>query len=118
MGPFQQARPAAAPELPVPGFGAMVGHGDDDRAGAVRARSRGGVQPPAARRRAAVPGAVAAPDPGLLGDQVVVDSTRAWLLLEHGRLPRYYFPEADIRPGLLVANGRSSRSALKGETRH
>ena len=55
---------------------------------------------------------------GLLGDEVVVDSTRVWLLLEHGRLPRYYFPEADIRPGLLVANGRSSRSQLKGETRH
>ena len=55
---------------------------------------------------------------GLLGDEVVVDSTRVWLLLEHRRLPRYYFPEADIRRGLLVANGRSSRSELKGETRH
>jgi uncharacterized protein (DUF427 family) len=55
---------------------------------------------------------------GLLGDEVVVDSTRVWLLLEHRRLPRYYFPEADIRRGLLVANGRSSRSQLKGETRH
>ena len=51
---------------------------------------------------------------GLLGDEVVVDSTRVWLLLEHRRLPRYYFPEADIRPGLLVANGRGSRSQLKG----
>jgi uncharacterized protein (DUF427 family) len=44
--------------------------------------------------------------------------TRVWLLLEHGRLPRYYFLEADIRPGLLVADGRRSRSELKGETRH
>jgi uncharacterized protein (DUF427 family) len=55
---------------------------------------------------------------GLLGGEVVVDSTRVSLLLEHGRLPRYYFPEADVRPGLLVANGRSSRSEPKGETRH
>jgi uncharacterized protein (DUF427 family) len=55
---------------------------------------------------------------GLLGGEVVVDSTRVSLLLEHGRLPRYYFPEADVRPGLLVANGRTSRSELKGETHH
>jgi uncharacterized protein (DUF427 family) len=41
-----------------------------------------------------------------------------WLLLEHRRLPRYYFPEADIRRGLLVADRRSSRSQLKAETRH
>ena len=39
---------------------------------------------------------------GLLGGEVVVDSTRVSLLLEHGRLP-----EADVRPGLLVANGRT-----------
>ena len=44
---------------------------------------------------------------GLLGGEVVVDSTRVSLLLEHGRLPRYHFPEADVRPGLLVANGRT-----------
>jgi len=55
---------------------------------------------------------------GLLGDEVVVDSTRVSLLLEHGRLPRYYFPEADVRHGLLVANGRVTRTKLKGETRH
>jgi uncharacterized protein (DUF427 family) len=55
---------------------------------------------------------------GLLGDEVVVDSTHVKLLLEHGRLPRYYFPEADVRAGLLVANGRTSYSSLKGETRH
>ena len=55
---------------------------------------------------------------GLLGDEVVVDSTRVSLLLEHGRLPRYYFPEADVRPGLLVANGRVTRTELQGETRH
>jgi uncharacterized protein (DUF427 family) len=55
---------------------------------------------------------------GLLGDQVVVDSTRVSLLLEHGRMPRYYFPEGDVRAGLLVANGRVSHSTLKGTTRH
>jgi uncharacterized protein (DUF427 family) len=55
---------------------------------------------------------------GLLGGEVVVDSTRVWLLLEHGRLPRYYFPEADVRPGLLTANGRTTPSPTKGETRH
>jgi uncharacterized protein (DUF427 family) len=55
---------------------------------------------------------------GLLGDEVVVDSTRVALLFEHGRLPRYYFPEGDVRAGLLVPNGRTSRSSLKGETRH
>ena len=55
---------------------------------------------------------------GLFGGEVVVDSTRVSLLLEQGRLPRYYFPEADVRPGLLVANGHTSRSELKGETRH
>jgi uncharacterized protein (DUF427 family) len=35
---------------------------------------------------------------GLLGGEVVVDSTRVSLLLEHGRLPRHYLPEADVRP--------------------
>jgi uncharacterized protein (DUF427 family) len=55
---------------------------------------------------------------GLLGDQVVVDSTRVSLLLEHGRPPRYYFPAADVRDGLLVDNGRRSDSPLKGETHH
>jgi len=45
---------------------------------------------------------------GLLGDQVVVDSTAVQLLLERGKLPRYYFPEADVRPGLLAENGRTT----------
>jgi uncharacterized protein (DUF427 family) len=55
---------------------------------------------------------------GLLGDEVVVDSTGVALLLEHARLPRYYFPADDIRPGLLAANGRVTRTKLKGETHH
>jgi uncharacterized protein (DUF427 family) len=39
---------------------------------------------------------------GLLGDEVVVDSTHVKLLLEHGRLPGYYFPEADVLAGLVA----------------
>lgn len=40
-----------------------------------------------------------------LGDELVADSTRAQLLVRYfdeGRLPTYYLPQEDVRPGALV----------------
>jgi hypothetical protein len=84
MGPFQQARPAAARELrrryrePM---ALMTGQGPFGHApaGSFNRRLPGDgllyLEPSPRRIR------------GLLGDEVVVDSTRVWLLLEHRRLP-------------------------------
>src|SRR4029453_5085315 len=116
MGPFQQARPVAAPEFPQRRYrcpmAPMTGLGPFGHA-------------PAGRFNRRLPGdglLYLEPSPrrirGLLGGEVVVDSIRVSLLLEQGRLPRYYFPEADVRPGLLVANGRSSPAGREGGRRH
>jgi uncharacterized protein (DUF427 family) len=39
---------------------------------------------------------------GRLGGETVVDSRRAHLLYEHGRLPTFWFPEEDVRVDLLA----------------
>jgi uncharacterized protein (DUF427 family) len=46
--------------------------------------------------------------------EVVVDSSRAKLLHESGRLPVYYFPEDDVRTDVLEPSERRERDPLKG----
>lgn len=52
---------------------------------------------------------------GILGDQVVVDSTRVMLLHETGHLPKWYFPREDVREELLEPSQRTTRCPWKGE---
>jgi uncharacterized protein (DUF427 family) len=47
--------------------------------------------------------------------ETVVDSREAKLLHEHGHLPVFYFPEADIRHDLLEPTDHSTRCPFKGE---
>ncbi|MGH8932522.1 MAG: DUF427 domain-containing protein [Egibacteraceae bacterium] len=54
----------------------------------------------------------------MIGDQVIVDSNRPMLLLQNGRLPRYYFPLQDIRTELLKPSGHASKSGVIGKARH
>jgi uncharacterized protein (DUF427 family) len=42
---------------------------------------------------------------GMLGDTIVLDTTRAVYVWEAPSYPQYYIPLADIRPGLLVDEG-------------
>lgn len=51
----------------------------------------------------------------LLGDQVVVDSTRANLLHESNLLPQLYFPRSDIRIDLLETSRRRTHCVFKGD---
>jgi uncharacterized protein (DUF427 family) len=51
----------------------------------------------------------------LFADQTVVDSRHAKLLHEHGHLPIYYFPDAEVRVDLLEPTERSTRCPYKGE---
>jgi uncharacterized protein (DUF427 family) len=53
---------------------------------------------------------------GLLGGEVVVDSTRVKLLHETGYLPVWYFPEEDVRSELLRPSEKVTRCPWKGET--
>jgi len=53
-----------------------------------------------------------------LGGETVVDSRHAKLLHEHGHVPVYYFPEADVRMDLLEATDHSTRCPWKGEASH
>jgi uncharacterized protein (DUF427 family) len=55
---------------------------------------------------------------GLLADETVVDSRRVRVLHEHGRLPRYYFPQDDVRTDLLERSGRTTDSPGKGTAVH
>lgn len=50
--------------------------------------------------------------------ETVVDSRHAKLLHEHGHLPIYYFPEAEVRMDLLEPTDRSTRCPFKGEASH
>ena len=52
---------------------------------------------------------------GQSGDVIVVDSTAASLLHEHGQLPVLYFPVDDVRTDLLEPNGTRAHSPGKGE---
>ena len=51
---------------------------------------------------------------GLLGGELVVDSTRVKLLHERGHLPRWYFPLGDVRSELLDATDHQTRCPFKG----
>ncbi len=50
-----------------------------------------------------------------LGHVTVADSKRVMLLRETGRLPVYYFPEADVRTDLLAPSGHTVRHPRFGE---
>ena len=52
---------------------------------------------------------------GLLGDEVVVDSRRVKLLHEHGHLPVWYFPLADVRQDLLEPTDHRTHCPKKGD---
>ena len=52
---------------------------------------------------------------GLVGDQVVVDTTEARMLHETGLLPRWYLPLADVAPGLLTRSDTRTTCPFKGE---
>lgn len=55
---------------------------------------------------------------GVLADRTVVDTTRAVLLHETGLLPRWYLPEEDVAPGLLVPSSTRTTCPFKGEARY
>jgi uncharacterized protein (DUF427 family) len=50
--------------------------------------------------------------------ETIVDSLRAKLLHESGRLPVYYFPEADLRADLLERSDRVAEDSRKGKAVH
>jgi uncharacterized protein (DUF427 family) len=52
---------------------------------------------------------------GIADGETVVDSRHVHVLHEHGRLPLYCFPRADVRTDLLVASDRRERSPVTGE---
>jgi uncharacterized protein (DUF427 family) len=52
-----------------------------------------------------------------LGGETVVDTTAARLVYEQGRLPIYYFPEADVRTELLEPTDQRTNSPIVGEAR-
>jgi uncharacterized protein (DUF427 family) len=49
-----------------------------------------------------------------LGDVVIADSRRAFLLHESGQQPVYYFPPQDVRTDLLEASSRQAHVPTKG----
>jgi uncharacterized protein (DUF427 family) len=49
------------------------------------------------------------------GDEVIVDTQDAMLLLEWRRPPQYYFPEEDVRTDLLVESDHTARRPSIGE---
>jgi uncharacterized protein (DUF427 family) len=51
----------------------------------------------------------------VFGGQTIADSTRVMLLLEAGRLPVFYFPQEDVRQGILERTDHTTRSPLKGD---
>lgn len=54
---------------------------------------------------------------GIAAGQTVVDSRAASLLFDHGRLPRYLFPQEDVRMELLEESARRTPTPTKGEAR-
>lgn len=50
-----------------------------------------------------------------VGDQVIIDSTRARLLRESGHMPVYYFPREDVRMDLAERTDHVSHCPFKGE---
>jgi uncharacterized protein (DUF427 family) len=53
-----------------------------------------------------------------VGDTWVADTKRAMLLRQHGFLPVYYFPEADVRTDLLAPVDYTTASPYKGTARY
>lgn len=53
---------------------------------------------------------------GVLSGETIVDSTHGQLVHEPGRLPRCFFPAADVRTDLLVAGPAGVPSAAFGES--
>jgi uncharacterized protein (DUF427 family) len=53
-----------------------------------------------------------------LGGETVVDSRHAKLLHEHGLLPIYYFPQAEVRMDLLSPSDKRTHCPYKGDARH
>jgi uncharacterized protein (DUF427 family) len=52
------------------------------------------------------------------GGQYVADSRRVMLFRETGRLPVYYFPQADVRMDLLTPAGEASGGDYKGPMKY
>ena len=52
------------------------------------------------------------------GGETVVDASHAKLLHEHGHLPIYYFPQAEVRMNLLEEADHSTRCPWKGDARY
>lgn len=50
-----------------------------------------------------------------LGDETVLDTTAGFLLHETAILPRFYFPEADLRSDLLEPSELSTHCPFKGD---
>ena len=55
---------------------------------------------------------------GAFAGETIVDSRHPKLLHEHGLLPVYYFPEADVRTDLLQPSDHVTHCPWKGEARH
>jgi uncharacterized protein (DUF427 family) len=51
----------------------------------------------------------------MFAGETVVDTLRAKLLHETGHLPVYYFPQADVRDGVLVRSEKRTHCPLKGD---
>ena len=51
----------------------------------------------------------------IFGGETIADSNRVRLLREAGRLPVYYFPQADVRMDRMEPAGHSTRCPYKGE---
>lgn len=50
----------------------------------------------------------------IFGGETIADSAHVLLLLEHRRLPVFYFPLRDVRAGTLERTEHTTESALKG----
>jgi uncharacterized protein (DUF427 family) len=50
----------------------------------------------------------------VFGGEAIADSTHVMLLLEAGHLPVFYFPQADVRAGVLERTEHTTSSDLKG----
>jgi uncharacterized protein (DUF427 family) len=54
----------------------------------------------------------------VLGGAIVADTTRAYRVLETSHPPNYYFPRADIGPGMLLDAERESFCEWKGRAHY
>jgi uncharacterized protein (DUF427 family) len=54
----------------------------------------------------------------VLGGVTVADTSRGWRVLETSHPPNYYFPMADVLPGVLVPGDGASFCEWKGRARY